>query len=270
MIFFRTRHSRFAHKPCAAGSTPDHARRNNAKHSRDLFLSIASARLPGIPLRYVLNPEPRVSASRDLPQWAAEDGSFNVWGIQPDTHDDPIALTALRLARLRCQLGGLKILGKTTDEQIDYYVDFAFDQYLVAPNPLTDLLRKAYAEDPDEQCLIGLEAPDGAVTVSALRLALQRPDLDALQILDRAIEGHPNLGAFGDEIEPPHPFTELLREAFAPEMDPVDLYVIGLDSDEIDDSNLQQRREELRDKWWNRAFIPFAKRYHIWQPEPDL
>lgn len=104
---------------------------------------------------------------------------------------------------------------------------------------------------------------DAPVVRTALALWLELPHASALEILDRAMRAHHGEDLdfqFECELQPPHPFAELLRRAFAPDLHPTEL----LRATELD---------EPADPWidsiaraWDRAILRFAERYGIWGP----
>lgn len=95
----------------------------------------------------------------------------------------------------------------------------------------------------------GLET---SVVQTALELYRRDPFKEPLQILDAAI-GHRHGYQLdyefeNEELRPPHPFAELLRKAFAPWSSSSSL---------------------TPDKYWACVILPFARRYHIWEPYRD-
>lgn len=88
----------------------------------------------------------------------------------------------------------------------------------------------------------------------ALDLAASHHTWPSLQVIDTAIEGchgsHPDFEAhpshdFGDWLEPPSPFAELLRQAFGAHLEPSQCTA---DSPE-----------------WHEVIEAFGKRYSLWR-----
>jgi hypothetical protein len=103
---------------------------------------------------------------------------------------------------------------------------------------------------------------ESAVVSTALSLWAQEPNLPPLQVLDRAMLRHAGEdlefqfdGEF--ELAPPHPFAELIRRAFAPDLDPR-LLVLAIDSSLPELESLSAE--------WHRAVMRFADRYNLWRP----
>jgi hypothetical protein len=111
--------------------------------------------------------------------------------------------------------------------------------------------------------------PAPAVVATALLLWAENSDLPAIAVLDLAMDLH--AGEILDyqfdpelELAPPHPFAELLRRAFAPEIDPADLAASFVDV-RIEDRALRVRLDRIRG-CWRQAILRFAERYRIWEP----
>jgi hypothetical protein len=120
-------------------------------------------------------------------------------------------------------------------------------------------------------------ANSNPIVDEAMRLLRNWPELGALAILDRAMDGHhgghpdfescdPLTGkkphpAYGDETDPGTPFAELLRGAFAPTLDSRELLLIG----RADYSNVEHRQcvNALADQW-QKVIEKFADRYQLW------
>jgi hypothetical protein len=113
---------------------------------------------------------------------------------------------------------------------------------------------------------------DAPVVRTALALSLELPDASALEILDRAMRAHDGEDLefqFECELQPPHPFTELLRRAFAPDLDRMEL----LSATEQLTERLDEPADPQMRSWidsiaceWDRAILLFAQRYGIWGP----
>ena len=111
---------------------------------------------------------------------------------------------------------------------------------------------------------------DGIVR-RALDLLIELPEAPAMQILDlamRDVSGHisfENLDPrtrmmWGDHLDPPSPFAELVRRAFAPRLDP---YAWILMADHaVQDSDADQQAKVL--DAWQDALERFGARYHLW------
>ena len=77
---------------------------------------------------------------------------------------------------------------------------------------------------------------------------------------------HPD---YADETLPPSPFAEILRQAFAPDLDASELEPILLDGSGTDDYAEEQRCVDALNLWEQRVFGPFYIRYGlpwIWFP----
>jgi hypothetical protein len=116
------------------------------------------------------------------------------------------------------------------------------------------------------------------IVETAIQLLMELPNEPALSILDRAMQGHhgsdPDFEScdvsacsrphpvYGDELDPPSPFAELIRRAFAPQLDPRELAMLGL-RDESDDPALQKRIQAVADEW-HAVVERFGERYRLW------
>lgn len=93
-----------------------------------------------------------------------------------------------------------------------------------------------------------------------------------MQILDRALLGYDRSDldfAFDfDDLHPPHPFSELLRQAFAPHLDPLVLLASTL-ATEVNDLEETPQVTKVRIEW-HAAIMQFADRYQIWEPDLAL
>lgn len=107
----------------------------------------------------------------------------------------------------------------------------------------------------------------------ALDLQLELPNVAAIDLLDHAMREHhgshlsfcntgPTAVLYGDHRDPPSPFAELLRRAFAPQLDPRELALIGL-AETGGDAELQQRARAAGQRW-ERVIDSFAARYDLW------
>lgn len=106
-----------------------------------------------------------------------------------------------------------------------------------------------------------------SVVATALILWLQHPDRPALQILDQAMQAFESEDlnfAFDDELNPPHPFAELVRRAFAPSLNPAEVFAMIVDLEAT--SPPSRIRIESTGKEWSLAIERFAERYGIWGP----
>jgi hypothetical protein len=111
--------------------------------------------------------------------------------------------------------------------------------------------------------------PAPPVVATALLLWAEHSDLPAIAVLDLAMRLHAGEDLdyeFDPELElaPPHPFAELIRRAFAPEIDAADLATSFVDV-RIEDRVLQGHLDRIRRRW-HRAILCFARRYQLWEP----
>lgn len=98
----------------------------------------------------------------------------------------------------------------------------------------------------------------------ALALRRTHASAPALDVLDLAMRGHHGADLeteadgqpFADWLDPPSPFAQLLRDAFAPAL-PVDVDVWG---DAAPDGR------PWSEHWDEQVWQPFAARYGLWQP----
>jgi hypothetical protein len=104
------------------------------------------------------------------------------------------------------------------------------------------------------------------VVRTALQLWLESPDASALEVLDFAMRSHCAEDfdyQFEFELYPPHPFAELLRQAFAPHVDASAV----LREIELEESDPQTGSAfNTAALAWDRAILLFAERYGIWGP----
>ncbi len=124
-----------------------------------------------------------------------------------------------------------------------------------------------------------MTAPSGPPIVdTAIQLLMELPEAPALAILDRTMRAHlgtnprfPSFDAtarksphpcYADDLDPPSPFAELIRRAFAPRMDPRELMLLTL-SDQVDSLALEVRLNKVREQW-QEAVNNFAARYRLW------
>lgn len=111
----------------------------------------------------------------------------------------------------------------------------------------------------------------------AIALSLAKPEMPALEILDQAAKGNEGSDAEFESIDPvnhncvhplydddrylPSPFGELLRRAFAPDLDAREmLFATQRDSE---DPAVDARIEAACDLWWERVIEPFRARYRL-------
>jgi hypothetical protein len=114
-----------------------------------------------------------------------------------------------------------------------------------------------------------MPAVDGVVIASeAVSLRRANPGWSAMQILDDAMAGkhgtnpefecdHPD---HDDCLEPPSPFADLIREAFAPDVEWSDLVLMRREAGNPPDG---ARRWRIQHRW-NGAIDKFAERYGLW------
>lgn len=101
----------------------------------------------------------------------------------------------------------------------------------------------------------------------AIDLSQQAPQRPALDILDQAMrqchcDGPAPLAPV--DFDPPSPFAELLRQAFAPTMDPRELRLLT-QAGQTDAAELQALVEAARRRWYE-VIDCFANRYRLWTP----
>lgn len=113
---------------------------------------------------------------------------------------------------------------------------------------------------------------------TAIQLLMESPEAPALAILDRTMRAHlgtnPTFSSFdvtaqsvphpcyADELDPPSPFAELVRRAFAPRMDPRELMLLAR-PEHADNLALEQRLSSVRAQW-QEVVDNFAARYRLW------
>jgi hypothetical protein len=112
---------------------------------------------------------------------------------------------------------------------------------------------------------------------AAIQLLMQTPETPALAILDRTMQSYlgtsPRFSSresqdktlphpcYADELNPPSPFAELVRRAFAPYLDPRELMLLALPNGL--DPKLNTRVTQIREQW-QEAVEDFATRYRLW------
>lgn len=112
---------------------------------------------------------------------------------------------------------------------------------------------------------------------TAIQLLMESPEAPALAILDRTMRSHlgtnPSFSSvdvtarsvphpcYADELDPPSPFAELVRRAFAPQMDPRELMLLALP--QANNSSLEPRLACVREQW-QEVVDNFAARYRLW------
>jgi len=111
----------------------------------------------------------------------------------------------------------------------------------------------------------------------AIFLWLSNPDMSALMVLDKAVEGNENTDAefestdphnisrvhpiYDDERYLPSPFAEILRRAFAPDLDPREMIFAAYSSSET--GVAESRIQAALDVWEKRVINPFSMRYGL-------
>jgi hypothetical protein len=116
-----------------------------------------------------------------------------------------------------------------------------------------------------------------SIVDTAIQLLMELPEAPALAILDRTMRAHlgthPSFSSFdvtarsvphpcyADELDPPSPFAELVRRAFAPQMDPRELALLALP--QADTMALELRLSRVREQW-REVVDNFAARYRLW------
>jgi hypothetical protein len=107
----------------------------------------------------------------------------------------------------------------------------------------------------------------------AVRLRRLRPDIAPLKVLDVAMQTHPRrdlrlesadpvVELFNEHLDPPSPFAEVVREAFAPHMSPDDLDLIARPESPCEPDQIDRVRC-VQDQW-NQALDAFGDRYDLW------
>jgi hypothetical protein len=116
------------------------------------------------------------------------------------------------------------------------------------------------------------------IVESALQLLREVPTMPALDILDAAMKDHegahpdfesfdPVTGrkphpAYSDDTDAFSPFGELLRRAFAPNLDPRELMLLNPIEPHVS-TELQARATKVASQW-QEAIEKFADRYRLW------
>lgn len=112
---------------------------------------------------------------------------------------------------------------------------------------------------------LGIET-EVPVVRTALQLWLGLPDASALEVLDLAMRAHSGEDfdfQFECELHPPHPFAELLRQAFAPNLDAAAI----LRESEFEESDPKMGSgSNATTLAWDCVILLFAQRYGIWGP----
>lgn len=114
---------------------------------------------------------------------------------------------------------------------------------------------------PEAQSYLVEEVREGACRMKSLivsrafELEKRHPDWSSLQVLDVAMDGHvethpdfeapPNAEGFSDWLQPPSPFSKLLKAAFGNHLEPADC--------------------EPRAERWHEVIDAFGARYRLWQ-----
>jgi hypothetical protein len=131
--------------------------------------------------------------------------------------------------------------------------------------------------------LLDIQSQGGAVmpgsfgnmlVTRAMDLWHKWPDRPALEILDRAMLGHrdehpdfahggPLMSSDSHHLLPPAPFSELLRRAFAPELDAREVLLMALLRPPADPA-LRARLRAVESAWRTRVIEPFGARYRLW------
>ena len=112
------------------------------------------------------------------------------------------------------------------------------------------------------------------IVTRAMDLWRKLPDRPALEILDRALLGHrdehpdfshggPLMTADSHHLLPPSPFSELLRRAFAPDLDAQEVLLMALLRPPQDPALLARLRA-VEQAWRTRVIEPFGARYRLW------
>lgn len=116
-----------------------------------------------------------------------------------------------------------------------------------------------------------LSVDDSAVVQVALHLWREHPCETPLNILDAALAGYRaddlEFEFDYDEFQPPHPFAELVRRAFAPDLDATELLLTTVDIEPRDPC--LRNRIELAREAWHAALSRFADRYRLWAAPAD-
>jgi hypothetical protein len=118
------------------------------------------------------------------------------------------------------------------------------------------------------------------IVTRAMDLWRKLPDRPALEILDRALLGHrdehpdfahggPLMSADSHHLLPPSPFSELLRRAFAPDLDAQEVLLMAL-LRPPQDPDLLARLHDVEAAWRSRVIEPFGARYRLWSGAAPL
>ena len=118
------------------------------------------------------------------------------------------------------------------------------------------------------------------IVTRAMDLWRKLPDRPALEILDRALLGHrdehpdfahggPLMSADSHHLLPPSPFSELLRRAFAPDLDAQEVLLMALLRPPQDPALLARLRA-VEEAWRTRVIEPFGARYRLWSGAAPL
>lgn len=107
-----------------------------------------------------------------------------------------------------------------------------------------------------------------AVIDQSLALSPSHPHVHALAVLDLAMQGREGLDLhfeatdpnYSDWLDPPSPFGELLRRAFAADKIRADAAALWVSTDP---AHLQELNQ-LVDEWEAFVVNPFAARYRLW------
>lgn len=109
------------------------------------------------------------------------------------------------------------------------------------------------------------------IVSEALSLAKSHPHVPALDLLDLVMQGHhgddldfdaPGNQGFGDWTDPPSPFGELLRQAFA--ANEIGPGAAGIWASEDPDPAVVTAQDALVDHWQEAVVERFAQRYRLW------
>lgn len=127
----------------------------------------------------------------------------------------------------------------------------------IAPRFHSPGARQSFFDRTDEQDIVD----------TALKLWAEDPRQAPLTILDRAIARFERADldfAFdADQLHFPHPFAELIRLAFAPQLSPSALRSAWLNA--TDDAASHESAEAVQAEW-QRTIMCFADRYGLWLP----
>ena len=112
------------------------------------------------------------------------------------------------------------------------------------------------------------------IVTRAMDLWRKLPDRPALEVLDRALLGHrdehpdfahggPLMSADSHHLLPPSPFSELLRRAFAPDLDAQEVLLMALLRPPQDPALLARLRA-VEEAWRTRVIEPCGARAPRW------